>query len=192
VVIAFTAIVILVMLALHLLIDVKEPLSALFYFANYLYADDHPRTGPFMIFWSLSIEEHFYLLLPAFVVLLRGNPRRLLVVMGLVCLGERAFFSQVRREMRAAQAISGCHSGPRQPSTSNTSVRRCSALSQPRSRARSTLTRTGSSGSYSRSEPATNSSGCRRSRRASIDTSASAATADQDTTTLFNMPGAAV
>jgi peptidoglycan/LPS O-acetylase OafA/YrhL len=90
VVIAFTGIVILVMMARRLSIDAKEPLSALFYFANYLYADDHSRTAPFMIFWSLSIEEHFYFLLPAIVILLRGNPRRLLVVMALVCLGALA------------------------------------------------------------------------------------------------------
>jgi peptidoglycan/LPS O-acetylase OafA/YrhL len=34
-----------------------------------------------MIFWSLSIEEHFYFLLPTLILLLRAKPTRLLVAM---------------------------------------------------------------------------------------------------------------
>ena len=51
----------------------SEPLSALFYFANYLYAyyTIPGHTGgsmPFGIFWSLSVEEHFYLFFPLLFV----------------------------------------------------------------------------------------------------------------------------
>jgi peptidoglycan/LPS O-acetylase OafA/YrhL len=90
VVLAFTATVPLVMLVRGLPVNIEEPLSALFYFANYLYADDQPRSMPFTIFWSLSIEEHFYFLLPTVMLLLRANPKRLLGGMLLVCLGALA------------------------------------------------------------------------------------------------------
>ena len=57
-------------------------LSALFCFRNY-YATTHAFSRPDDIytahFWSLSVEEHFYLFLPALMVLAR---RRLLPVMG--------------------------------------------------------------------------------------------------------------
>jgi peptidoglycan/LPS O-acetylase OafA/YrhL len=90
VVLAYTAIVLLVMLGRDLPFTMSEPLSALFYFANYIYADGQPRSAPFMIFWSLSIEEHFYFLLPTLILLLGANPKRLLVAMLLVCLGALA------------------------------------------------------------------------------------------------------
>jgi peptidoglycan/LPS O-acetylase OafA/YrhL len=91
VVLAFTGTVLFVMLVRGLPVNISEPLSALFYFANYLYADNG-QTGsmPFSIFWSLSIEEHFYFLLPTVVLLLHANPKRLLVAMLLVCLSALA------------------------------------------------------------------------------------------------------
>lgn len=60
----------------------QEPVSALLYFANYYYAhlSQTGQTGgtmPFAIFWSLSVEEHFYVLFPFLFVLLHGNPRKL-------------------------------------------------------------------------------------------------------------------
>jgi peptidoglycan/LPS O-acetylase OafA/YrhL len=90
VVLAYTAIVLLIMRGRDIPFTISEPLSALFYFANYLYADGQPRLAPFMIFWSLSIEEHFYFLLPTLILLLRAKPKRLLVAMLLVCLGALA------------------------------------------------------------------------------------------------------
>lgn len=58
--------------------DWPEPVSALFYFANYLfvhYSVDHVTvTMPFTHFWSLSIEEQFYIFFPALLLLLRVRP----------------------------------------------------------------------------------------------------------------------
>ncbi|MCS6244756.1 MAG: acyltransferase [Opitutus sp.] len=73
-----------------------EPASALGYFANYWYAHlDAQKIAPelpFAMFWSLSIEEHFYILFPLTFLLLRGHAQRLLQVLGglaLTCLGLR-------------------------------------------------------------------------------------------------------
>ncbi|HEY6578734.1 MAG TPA: acyltransferase [Rhizomicrobium sp.] len=70
--------------------DWIEPGSALFYFANYLYAWSSTSahagatTMPFGIFWSLSVEEHFYLFFPLLFVLVRG--RALVSWMVAICL----------------------------------------------------------------------------------------------------------
>lgn len=68
-----------------------EPTSALGYFANYyyVYLDIHSIHGqmPFGIFWSLSIEEHFYILFPVAFMLLKGNPVRLMWLLSALCLG---------------------------------------------------------------------------------------------------------
>ena len=70
-------------------IDPLEPLSALFYFTNFLYASYsfHGVAGhmPFIIFWSLSIEEHFYWLFPLLFVVLRADALRLARVMMALC-----------------------------------------------------------------------------------------------------------
>ena len=54
-----------------------EVLSVLFYFANYLvsWQEVHGATFqlPIGMLWSLSVEEHFYLLMPLFFVLARGK-----------------------------------------------------------------------------------------------------------------------
>ena len=73
-----------------------EPASALGYFANYWYAHLESQNIapqlPFAMFWSLSIEEHFYILFPLSFLLLRGRPERLLQVLvglSITCLGLR-------------------------------------------------------------------------------------------------------
>ena len=67
-----------------------EPTGAVFYFANYVYApivEGSPATQmPFVPLWSLSVEEHFYFLLPAALVLLRRRPDRILWLMGFICV----------------------------------------------------------------------------------------------------------
>lgn len=54
-----------------------EVMSVLFYFANYLtsWQEIHGATFqlPIGILWSLSVEEHFYLLMPIFFVITRGR-----------------------------------------------------------------------------------------------------------------------
>lgn len=92
---AYTLVVVLVFHFTQMPINWVEPLSALFYFANYLYAgfSMDGRTGgtmPFAIFWSLSVEEHFYILFPAVFVAAHGNPKRLAVMLAAVCAGALA------------------------------------------------------------------------------------------------------
>ncbi|HEY3637457.1 MAG TPA: acyltransferase [Rhizomicrobium sp.] len=91
VVTVYAACVVLFCMFTHVRIDWYEPLSALFYFANYLYALDPAvtRVGagamPFSIFWSLSVEEHFYFIFPVLFLILRRRPRTLITTLILVC-----------------------------------------------------------------------------------------------------------
>lgn len=54
-----------------------EPASALFYFANYLAPcyelNNFEYQMPFKIFWSLSLEEHFYIVFPFIFMALKGE-----------------------------------------------------------------------------------------------------------------------
>lgn len=91
VVLTSTAVVLVDYLLTRTRINWIEPISALFYFANYHYStivESQPiRTMPFPLFWSLSVEEHFYFLLPTTLLLLRARPRWLLAAMAAVCVG---------------------------------------------------------------------------------------------------------
>ncbi len=94
-IIVYTLVVVAVFYFTPMPINWVEPMSALFYFANYLYAafSMDGRTGgtmPFAIFWSLSVEEHFYILFPAVFVAAHGNPKRLAAVLIAVCVGALA------------------------------------------------------------------------------------------------------
>ncbi len=102
VIVVFTVLVLGLTTAFGRHYDLLEPASALGYFANYYYAyiEFHhvPATLPFAIFWSLSIEEHFYLLFPMTFLLLRGDPPRLMyVLVGLciTCLGLRMLIASL-------------------------------------------------------------------------------------------------
>jgi peptidoglycan/LPS O-acetylase OafA/YrhL len=91
VIVVFTTVVIGLDIVLRRSYNMLEPASALGYFANYLYAyfevnNIHPEM-PFGIFWSLSLEEHFYFLYPLVFLLMKGDPRRLFFLIVAVCLG---------------------------------------------------------------------------------------------------------
>ncbi len=91
VIIAFTATIIGLNILLQLPYNFIEPASGLFYFANYLYVyfgiHQIPAEMPFGVFWSLSVEEHFYILFPLAFVLLKGNPIRLMWLLASLCVG---------------------------------------------------------------------------------------------------------
>lgn len=71
--------------------DFIEPASALGYFSNYLYVYYYSHgispIMPFEVFWSLSIEEHFYILFPITFLLLRDRPSRLVAALAALCAG---------------------------------------------------------------------------------------------------------
>jgi peptidoglycan/LPS O-acetylase OafA/YrhL len=62
-----------------IIVSPKEWLASLFFYRNYssLYHIEQTRQLPWFTthFWSLSIEEHFYLLLPALLLFTRGKVR---------------------------------------------------------------------------------------------------------------------
>ena len=84
----FTATVVALYLAQGKTVDWWQPASALFYFSNYYFAsfiDPSQEVMPLVIFWSLSVEEHFYLLFPTVFLLAKGAPRRLgFIVLGVI------------------------------------------------------------------------------------------------------------
>jgi peptidoglycan/LPS O-acetylase OafA/YrhL len=91
VIIVFASIVIILDMALGRPFNLLEPASALGYFTNYLtvYLDAKgiAQQMPFGVFWSLSLEEHFYILFPAVFLLLRGDPGRLIWLVAALCIG---------------------------------------------------------------------------------------------------------
>lgn len=90
VIITFAAVVLGLSVALGRPYNLIEPASALGYFSNYIYSyyqmHGISTEMPFAVFWSLSIEEHFYILLPVTFLLLRGNVVHLMRVLIAVCL----------------------------------------------------------------------------------------------------------
>lgn len=81
-----------VFLATGLAFHWGELFSVLGYYSNYYYLwyeRVHPGTPdlPFGIFWSLAVEEHFYLLFPPLFLLLKGRADRLFWAMLAVCAG---------------------------------------------------------------------------------------------------------
>jgi peptidoglycan/LPS O-acetylase OafA/YrhL len=67
-----------------------EPIAALCYWANYLYGywSVHRSVGhmPLEHFWSLSVEEHFYMLFPFLLISVGNNPKRVLVAMVIISI----------------------------------------------------------------------------------------------------------
>jgi peptidoglycan/LPS O-acetylase OafA/YrhL len=109
VIVAYTLAVLLLFAVTRMRIDWWEPLSALFYFANYFYAHamaigSERQLMPFSIFWSLSIEEHFYILFPILFVILQGRSGPLAVAMTAiiaVCIFARLALAYARPDLLA-------------------------------------------------------------------------------------------
>lgn len=98
VIIVYAAVVIGLRILMGRPYDLIEPASALGYFSNYLYEYYYSHgispVMPFEVFWSLSIEEHFYILFPITFLFLRGYPTRLVAAIATLCaacLGLRVF-----------------------------------------------------------------------------------------------------
>ena len=83
-----------------------EPLSVMFYFNNYLrahYIVTHSAMQmPFNVFWSLSIEEHFYLLFPIVVAVMVRDAKKigaLLIAVCLICLTLRLIAAHLHPDL---------------------------------------------------------------------------------------------
>lgn len=68
-------------------ITFTQIMSAVFYFANYYHIFvGYPAHSPMPILWSLSVEEHFYILFPFLLLGFRNHPPKALPwLIGLVC-----------------------------------------------------------------------------------------------------------
>ena len=105
VIIVYAAVVIGLRILMGRPYDLIEPASALGYFSNYLYEYYYSHgispKMPFEVFWSLSIEEHFYILFPITFLFLRGYPTRLVAAIATLCaacLGLRLFVAWLHPE----------------------------------------------------------------------------------------------
>lgn len=71
-------------------IDFVQIVSVLFYFANYYYSlvafTGDFTSMPFSIFWSLAIEEHFYIVFPLLAARFAHNPIRFGIACGAVAV----------------------------------------------------------------------------------------------------------
>ncbi len=88
----YSLLVVGVFLAAGLAFSWGELWAVLGYYANYYFIWFSAAHGgrsdlPFGIFWSLAVEEHFYLLFPPVFLLLKGRPNRLFWAMLAVCAG---------------------------------------------------------------------------------------------------------
>ena len=86
-----TVLSVILLLIYHSRVQLLAILSSLFYFANYYYSYFKPPATNgfddiFNIVWSLSIEEHFYLVFPVLFYLLYRSGNKLLYLSLVVCL----------------------------------------------------------------------------------------------------------
>ncbi len=86
----FYLLVIATLAAFHVIpVSPVDWLASLFFFRNYLMVVEYLRHSPMPLhwytghFWSLSMEEHFYLVLPAVLVVFKGTRRWILVGMAM-------------------------------------------------------------------------------------------------------------
>lgn len=109
----YTIFVIISYYFLNIDIDWIQPLSSIFYFANYLYAyrEIHHLSSsvmPFGIFWSLSVEEHFYLIFPFVFIFSRAKPLVLVGFSLFVCVASliwRVYFASFNPEFLGTEVI---------------------------------------------------------------------------------------
>lgn len=89
VIIVYVTLVVAVSLARGVTVHAIDVASVFLYFVNYLviHYDQLGQTMPLPVamLWSLSVEEHFYLIAPLALVLCRGSARRMLVVALSIC-----------------------------------------------------------------------------------------------------------
>jgi len=86
-----TILAVVILVLFHTRIHFLAILSSLFYFANYYYAYFKPPAindldDIFNIAWSLSIEEHFYLVFPVLFYFFYKGGNRLLYLLLIVCV----------------------------------------------------------------------------------------------------------
>ena len=90
----------------------SDVLSAIFYWANYhVYAEAAgPRgvTHPYLAMWSLAVEEHFYLVFPFVVLLLRNRVKTLLWLIIAVIVAVTAWRFHVAAQCGAFPAAGLC------------------------------------------------------------------------------------
>ncbi|MDB5525904.1 MAG: acyltransferase [Rhizobium sp.] len=90
VIIVYITLVVAVMLARNQMVKPIDVASVFFYFVNYLtvYYDKLGQSMglPVGMLWSLSVEEHFYLLAPLALVFVRGDARKMLAVALAICV----------------------------------------------------------------------------------------------------------
>jgi len=78
-------------------IDTPHIMASLFYYYNYYFLyffDHHGFMGtfhPYSIVWSLTVEEHYYIVYPFLFYFTRSNPKLLLRILVAVCLFELAW-----------------------------------------------------------------------------------------------------
>jgi peptidoglycan/LPS O-acetylase OafA/YrhL len=86
----YVALVLVVSFARSQAVNPLDVASVFLYFVNYrvLHYDalGHDMPFPAGVLWSLSVEEHFYLLAPLALVLVRGSAKKMLLAAGFVCI----------------------------------------------------------------------------------------------------------
>jgi peptidoglycan/LPS O-acetylase OafA/YrhL len=90
VILVYVALVVSVSLARGIEVHAIDITSVFLYFVNYLVVH-YDRLGqtmqlPVAMLWSLSVEEHFYLIAPLALVLCRGNAKKIIIVAISICV----------------------------------------------------------------------------------------------------------
>ena len=94
-IVLYVACVVVVGLLVGIDIHLGEITAALLYYANYYYDSTQMDVAemrlPLQILWSLSVEEHFYIVFPSLLILLSCDMRRLIPVVIAILVGALAW-----------------------------------------------------------------------------------------------------